>query len=279
MNPNIEYELFTQEIYQQLVNSDVIKPTKVEHNVKLRGRSGQKHQIDVYWEYEIAGNKHKVAIECKNYSKPVPIGKVRDFKGVLDDLNNVNGIMVTKEGFQEGAKEYAKEYGISLKELRSPREGEAIIGTIENHFHIEVRHRLFKIDEEWASNNSFNIQRYREFHAMFDHVNANKWRSATHLPLETKNDTILDSNGKQITTLNEIERKIPDHPTADYPLIFHFDDAYVDCRHFGRVKIQEVKYDYDIEDKKLTISLDASNFVKAILKDAISGVIQHIPIV
>lgn len=68
MNPNIEYEKFTQEIYQELVNADVLKTTEVQHNVKLKGRSGQEHQIDVYWEYEIAGTKHKVAIECKNYN-------------------------------------------------------------------------------------------------------------------------------------------------------------------------------------------------------------------
>lgn len=111
MNPNREYEIFTQEVYQYLVNNDVVKNTLVQHDVKLMGRSGQEHQIDVYWEYEIAGNKHRVAIECKNYSKLVPIGKVRDFKGVLDDLNGVNGIMTTKVGYQEGAKKICERMG------------------------------------------------------------------------------------------------------------------------------------------------------------------------
>ena len=41
MNPNIEYEKFTQEIYQELVNADVLKTTDVQHNIKLKGRSGQ----------------------------------------------------------------------------------------------------------------------------------------------------------------------------------------------------------------------------------------------
>ena len=112
MNPNTEYERFTQYIYQKLVNNDVLKPTKVLHNTKLTGKSGCEHQIDVYWEYEIAGNKHQVAIECKNYDSLVPIGEVRDFHGVLTDLNNVNGIMVSKKGYQSGAKKYAEEYGI-----------------------------------------------------------------------------------------------------------------------------------------------------------------------
>lgn len=107
MNANIEYEKFTQEIYQELVNADVVKSTKVKHNIKILGKSGQKHQIDVYWEYEIAGVLHKVAVECKNYNKPIPISKVRDFYGVLSDLDNVSGIMVTKIGYQEGAKKLA----------------------------------------------------------------------------------------------------------------------------------------------------------------------------
>ena len=56
-NPNTEYEKFTQEIYQKLLDADAPKATNVQHNVKLKGKSGQEHQIDVYWEYEIAGTK------------------------------------------------------------------------------------------------------------------------------------------------------------------------------------------------------------------------------
>lgn len=158
MNQNTEYERFTQEIYQQLVDSDVVKATTVQHNVKLIGRSGQKHQIDVYWEYEIAGNMHKVAIECKNYNKSVPLSVVQGFKGVLDDLNGVNGIIVTKKGFQIGAKQYAKEWGISLKELRTPDRGETIIGEIEFNTYCEIRHTLYKLDEEWALQHGMDFQ-------------------------------------------------------------------------------------------------------------------------
>ena len=271
MNPNTEYELFTQQIYQQLVNLDVKWKTEVQHNVKLEGRSGQKHQIDVYWEYEIAGNKHRVAIECKNYNKLVPIGKVRDFKGVLDDLNGVNGIMVTKVGYQDGAKTYAQEYGISLKELRNPRYGETVIGEIVNHFHIEMRHTLFLIDEDWATANNLNLQRYREFLASFDFEHSEAWRNATHLPLEIKDNIIRDASGKQISSLEDLEKQIPDHPTDDFPFVFKFDDAYLESRHNGSVKIREVKYTYEIKDETKTIALDAGELVKAILKDAQNG--------
>lgn len=271
MNPNTEYERFTQEIYQQLVNLDVVRTTTVQHDVKLEGRSGQKHQIDVYWEYEIAGNKHRVAIECKNYNKQVPIGKVRDFKGVLDDLNGVNGIMVTKVGYQEGAKKYAQEYGISLKELRTPRYGETIIGHIQNHIHSEVRYTLFHIDEEWAAQNDFDIERYRKRLSLLFTFRTELWNRQPYIYLERKDDTLRDAYGNVVADLKLLEKKIPDHPTADYPFVFKFDEAFLESRYFGQVKILEVLYDYNVTDETKTIALDAGDLVKAILKDAQNG--------
>ena len=81
-NANIEYEKFAQEVYQELVNADVAKSTEVRHDIKILGKSGQKHQIDVYWEYEIAGVLHKVAIECKNlcnFGKLLLVPYIKDF--------------------------------------------------------------------------------------------------------------------------------------------------------------------------------------------------------
>jgi len=55
------------------------------------------------------------------------------------------------------------------------------------------------------------------------------------------------------------------------PRILTFDDAYLESRHFGPVKIREVKYTYEIKDETKTIALDAGSLVKAILKDAQSN--------
>ena len=271
MNPHTEYERFTQEIYQQLVNLDVVRTTKVQHDVKLEGRSGQKHQIDVYWEYEIAGNKHRVAIECKNYNTLVPIGKVRDFKGVLDDLNGVNGIMVTKVGYQEGAKKYAQEYGISLKELRTPRYGETIIGEIENHIHYEVRYTLFQVDQAWAEKSGFYIERYRKRLSLIFTSRTELWDSMPFIYIERNDDILRDEKGREVASLKELEKHIPDHPTEDFPFVFQFENAYLDSRYLGPVKVCAVKYDYNIHDQQQTIALDAGDLVKAILKDAQSN--------
>ena len=115
--------------------------------MKLTGKSGQKHQIDVYWEYQYDNTTFKIVIECKNYNHTVSIGKVRDFFGVLYDLENVKGIMVTKKGYQEGAKKFGAHYGIDLMELREPEEGEAIVAETTLTIDSSIRHRLFLIDE------------------------------------------------------------------------------------------------------------------------------------
>ena len=273
MNPNIEYEKFTQEIYQELVNADVLKTTDVQHNVKLKGRSGQEHQIDVYWEYEIAGTKQKVAIECKNYNKTVGIAKVRDFYGVLHDLNNVAGIMVTKVGYQKGAKEYASEYGISLKELRTPNPGEAIIGEVEMNFDISVRRCLFLVDADYAETDKFSVTKYKHFLDWMSLNNESSWINATHIPLELIDRNIINSNETTITTLEKIEEELPEDSDSD--IVFKYEDAYVNTR-WGKIKINEIKYEYEYKNEKKIIAIDAQDFVKAILKDALNGEIKLI---
>ena len=273
MNPNIEYEKITQEIYQELVNADVLKTTDVQHNIKLKGRSGQEHQIDVYWEYEIAGTKQKVAIECKNYNKTVGIGKVRDFYGVLYDLNNVAGIMVTKIGYQKGAKEYASEYGISLKELRAPNPGEAIIGEVEMNFDISVRRCLFLVDADYAETDKFSVTKYKHFLDWMSLNNESSWASSTHVPLELVERNIVNSNGVTIVTLEKIEKELPKDSDSD--IVFKYEDAYVNTR-WGKIKINEIKYEYEYKNEKKIIAIDAQDFVKAILKDALNGEIRFI---
>lgn len=273
MNPNIEYEKFTQEIYQELVNADVLKTTDVQHNIKLKGRSGQEHQIDVYWEYEIAGTKQKVAIECKNYNKTLGIGKVRDFYGVLYDLNNVAGIMVTKIGYPKGAKEYASEYGISLKELRAPNPGEAIIGEVEMNFDISVRRCLFLVNADYAETDKFSVTKYKHFLDWMSLNNESSWASSTHVPLELVERNIVNSNGVTIVTLEKIEEELPKDSDSD--IVFKYEDAYVNTR-WGKIKINEIKYEYEYKNEKKIIAIDAQDFVKAILKDALNGEIKLI---
>lgn len=276
MNPYTEFERFTQRVFQKLEHSDVLKPSRVQHNVKLKGKSGCDHQIDVYWEYEKDGITHRVAIECKNYKTHVPIGKVRDFYGVLQDLDNVRGIMVSSEGYQEGAKKYADFHGIALKELRTPTWNE-IFGSITITTHLDCRHCLFAIDEEWADQNHFSIQGYRERLAKLYTTESDYWFHASHLPIETTDSIIRDSNGKAISSLKNMESRLPEDPEPGSSFVFPFDDAWLDSRFWGRIKIREVKYEYERNEQETILNLATDDFVEAILNDAISGKTDYVP--
>ena len=272
-----EFEQFTQQVYQRLVNNDVLKPTVVQPNVILTGKSGCKHQIDVYWEYEIAGNMHRVAIECKNYNSLVPVGKVRDFYGVLLDLNNVNGIMVSRKGYQKGAKQFAAEHGISLKELRRPEWNESI-GTITTSVRADVIYTLFLIDEDWAIEHDYNIDGHRRFYAEYQPEKEAYWMKSKHFPIEINDDIIRDSNGKQITSLVELERQQPKPMQPGTEMVFPFEDGWVDSRYWGAIKVREVKYECERDIQETTFKLAATDFVEAILEDAILGRTDYIPI-
>ena len=276
MNQNTEFERFTQRIYQKLVDCDVLKPTRVQHNVKLKGKSGCDHQIDVYWEYEIAGNLHRVAIECKNYNSLVPIGKVRDFRGVLDDLKNVNGIMVSRKGYQEGAKKYAIDHGISLKELRQPYWNETI-GVITTVVQADIRHTLFLIDEQWIAEHNFDLNRLRNFYASSQFEKANYWKTATHFPIGIKDHFIRNCNGDKISSLEELEKRLPENPEPETSFVFPFEDGWVNSLHWGPVQIREVKFEYESKVQETTLDLAADDFVEAILADVISGKTDYIP--
>ena len=263
MNDNIEYEKFTQEIYNEILKNLYVKNIDVKHNVKLTGKSGQKHQIDVYWEYQYDNTTFKIAIECKNYNHTVSISKVRDFFGVLYDLEDVKGIMVTKKGYQEGAKKF------------EPEEGEAIVAETTLTIDSSVRHRLFQVDEDWAKEHDFNIQLYKERLDWLFSPNCSKWIHATHIPLTTKENKIRDAKGEIIADIQKLEEEIPENCQQNKDYVFPFDDAYIktDC---GNIKIKEIKFEYENHTETKQIKIDAQNITKAILKNTISKEVQLI---
>ena len=275
-NKNTEYEQFTRKVFAGLSSQKRVKTIKLLHNVKLLGNSGTRHQIDVYWEYEKDGQLRKVAIECKNYSKNVPIGKVRDFYGVIDDIDDLQGIMITRKGFQDGAKKYALSKGIHLKELRSPIGEESLAGRIITDFHISTRRCLYLVDEDWAKQHGFDIKPYLRWLDMMNIEHKSQWVNDSHIPIERKSDDIYNSKKEIITSHKEIEATIPDTMAEDPCHTISFEDAYIESKYWGFVKIREITYEYTNKTHHSVMDIDARDFIEAILKDVESGVIEYV---
>jgi Restriction endonuclease len=112
-----DYELLVREIYQQLLAQDEVPNIVVEHDALKQGIA-TKHQIDVYWEFRLGGLIHRVAVQAKQWARPVDKGELLKFKGVLADLPGTLGVMVTAQGYQVGALDVAATYGIKIYELK-----------------------------------------------------------------------------------------------------------------------------------------------------------------
>lgn len=108
------YERLVAYVMKHLSESDA-----VVHDIKLRGDSEVKHQIDVTIEQD--GVRKRVLIECKDFDlskDKIGLGIVRDFWGVIDDVHPDEAIVITCNGFTKDAQKYAKSKGIKLAILR-----------------------------------------------------------------------------------------------------------------------------------------------------------------
>ncbi|MBZ0090849.1 MAG: restriction endonuclease, partial [Sulfuricellaceae bacterium] len=99
-------------VYQTLLD---LKGEKVlvARDVTIRGRNNLDPQIDVYYEFELAGIRHQVAIECKNMQRPLDKDRVMAFCSKVNDCPGMRGIIVAAHGYQSGAKKFAEDNGVS----------------------------------------------------------------------------------------------------------------------------------------------------------------------
>ena len=110
-------ESYVQFVYQKLLEF-LDEGASVSTNLLIQGKSGVKHEFDVYYEFQHLNIKHRIAIECKEWNTPVTKGEVGEFVAKLNDLNNISGVMVAKSGYQSGARQFAEANGIQLTDKK-----------------------------------------------------------------------------------------------------------------------------------------------------------------
>jgi hypothetical protein len=116
-NTGASYEVLLREIFQEILDQDIVNNVTVSRNVTLQGKTVS-HQIDLYWEFTIGGITYANVVQAKDWKTPVTKGELLTFRGVLDDLpGQPRGIFATKTGYQAGAATYAQAHGIQLYTL------------------------------------------------------------------------------------------------------------------------------------------------------------------
>ena len=112
----IEFEDEIEYVYKNILSNEDIKIERIEKRCKIYDKNKTLREFDIYYEFKVAGHTHKVAIECKNHKRPISIEIVDQFVGKLKDFNNINGCIISKNGYQKGAAEKAIANGIELVE-------------------------------------------------------------------------------------------------------------------------------------------------------------------
>lgn len=99
-----EYETKITEYFQHRHPTALIK-----RNVKLLGRlSNTPREIDILIESEVFGHAIQIAIECKNWTSKLDVADIGTFIDKLSDVGISKGIIVSRLGYSEGARERAK---------------------------------------------------------------------------------------------------------------------------------------------------------------------------
>jgi hypothetical protein len=267
---NTEYEKLVRDIYKALHNSEGLNTVNVLHDIKIEGKSGCKHQIDVYWEFDAVGESYKVAIECKNYKDKVEVGRVRDFFGVLHDIGNIKGIIVTKAGYDSGALKFAEYYNISLKEVRFPQV-EDWTGRLKNvDFSINalkanVLKRNIVPDGQWLFENG--------------KIKPGSESISVSLPMGLEDEIVVyNMAGEKLTDFFQMRSDLPCGWVEEQGLTrrYTFDDGYLDTTEFGRIKITHIEFTYDVVSASLSGVVEGEEIAQAIIKDVKTGIIKLI---
>ena len=245
------YEMFTREIYEALVNQDIVQNVDIQHNVIITGKSGADHQIDVYWEFNVGGVTYKNCIECKYWKSKVKKLHVSSFKGVLDDIGNASGVFVTTEGFQSGAITYAAHHGIKLVKVAPLLQSIAI----NMNFKTPIRSNFTIIQN--AETTQFLVD--NDLHKI-------------SFSVVTGPDLLKDNLGETLYDLNDL---LNNGPSEEGHIEIQTPGAHIQTPH-GLVPIGGIAFDLAYSTFAEEMTIDMEQQAKAVVHDIIDDTLTYV---
>jgi hypothetical protein len=103
-------------VHETLKTSD---KTVIYSNYKIKNSSGRNREFDVFIISEINTVPIQIAIECKDYKRKVEVEKIEAFNSKCARYPQISKkVFVSVSGYQEDAKNAAKDFGIELIEFK-----------------------------------------------------------------------------------------------------------------------------------------------------------------
>ncbi|MDD5203858.1 MAG: restriction endonuclease [Desulfobacterales bacterium] len=243
------YERLVQELHEALLHSEGVENIAVCQNIKIQGRSRAAHQIDVYWEFRLAGVTYKTCIECKHFKKLVKKSHVAAFATVLDDIGNATGIFATTAGFQKGARLLAKEKGIRL----------ILVNYILKTIHIASQFRMPLVTVTRLDFDRSHARQLLQAKGMqsyaFDTVGI------------TGREVIVDSEGHPKC---EFRKLFPSTDTGALTRAIEFEDAYLPTE-IGNLRLRSAEYRVSVREFETEDLVTVDDVAKAIVEDVLEN--------
>jgi hypothetical protein len=186
----IEYELMVKELFSQKIAQEwSIENFVFSHRRRFEGIDSNFYEIDIAFEFKMAGFKLLGIIECKNYSRPVGRNIVAEFITKKAQLNANIGLIVSPYGFQKGAVKLAGNKGIKLAQVchysYTPLVGDPTLQ--DNYYNDLVKY----IQEQDKSYSRSDIETYL---AKLDICTGNAYRADEITDLKLSEKSIYDFN-------------------------------------------------------------------------------------
>ena len=242
------YELLNKEIHEALLKNDGVENIKVLHNVKIKGKSGAPHQIDVYWEFKLAGVKYKTCIECKYLTSAVKKSHIAAFSTILDDIGNATGIFAASYNFQSGAKLLAKEKGIRL----------VLVNYLFKTINIKTK---FLIPDLYIMDVEFDKENAREVLKSKGLTNYN------YSTIVSGEDLIYDTKGKEKGQIKDILNPLKGKPGEGK---VKPEDTYYQTK-IGNVKLSSISYRITHSEMEHEQTISVNDVSNAILEDVLGN--------
>lgn len=105
--------------------------------------------------------------ECKDYSSPVPVSDVEEFKAKLDQIagKNVKGIIASPNSLQKGALDYARSNGIGVIRILPDNQVNWVMHFITS---VDFKEKLNPKEFTIALTNQSHIGKNRSFYSAYD---------------------------------------------------------------------------------------------------------------
>lgn len=267
-NTGKAFEALTQAVFSRIVAQSGVC-SNVERDVVLQGKSTQ-HQIDVTFEFRVGATAYRTIVQCKDWSSAVKQEQVLAFHAVLSDIpGQPRGIIVSRSGFQEGARTVAAHHGIQLYELRRPvdEDWDGLIRVVRIVLKLsipEFENVRLCLDEAWIRNE-------------LSRVGAGEMR--VNMTVRPGLDPLVFESGASCDLNAILNRHVPTGPCERLPIRHEFAEPVllpVPGAPIPRIRLSAIEADITVREHEEQMEVRLDHLIAYCFRDVLTGHVRFL---